>query len=179
VRRALFVTAAALALAACSTPDVGEAPDSDCGAELAWVDGVSVRSNGQKQGSGESCSPPYNAPAWRDFGPRWQCVELLSRYFHGVHGVPIPFDADASELCAVAKVRMSGWVRVHAGDDYAPRHGDAVVLDRPPFGHAAIVDAVDRDDVVVFEQNASRTGTNRYPLAQARCFIAPRRAGGG
>ena len=53
----------------------------------------------------------------------------------------------------------------------SPKPGDAVVWPWSPYGHTAIVTAVNGGYIDVIEQNASPSGTNTYTISGTSCFL--------
>jgi hypothetical protein len=187
-----LATAATAACSAGPEDDVGE-PISDsesavappCATPLAEVDGVWAYSNGTCQGSG-ACSCAGSSPSG---ALRYQCVELVQRYFHDVFGFaelwPV---ANASQMCDPG--RHPAGTTVHwLGDGYVPRRGDAAVW-TGDGNHAAIVVSSFEGGIEVVEQNASAAGRRTFwgdshsgyfasYGTTPRCFVTAGGSGGG
>lgn len=115
------------------------------------------------------------APNGYVFGLRYQCVEFIKRYYYQRFGHRMPkptgnardyFDPGVADG-ALNPAR--GLLQYRNGSATAPRVED-ILLYGPwpgnPYGHLAIVTAVDADSVEIIQQNPGPTGRSRrrYPL---------------
>ncbi len=116
-----------------------------CGTALASYSGTVAHSNGSDTGTGTSCGS----------GNRYQCVELVMRYFSGHFG--FSWSGNANELLNNAP---RGSVDVYSNGDTAhpPVPGDMVVWAGGSFGHTAIISGVGASTVSVLEQNVVGSG---------------------
>ena len=128
-----------------------------CATPLAEIDGVWSFSNGACQGSG-ACSCAGSSPSG---ALRYQCVELVQRYFHEVFGFAELWPVStASQMCDAG--RHPPGTTVHwLGDGYVPRRGDAAVW-TGDGNHAAIVVSSFDGGIEVVEQNASPEGRRTF-----------------
>ena len=141
-------------------PQLQAAPP--CGTVMSSFNGIDAYSNGDNQGTGDSCAD------WSSTGLQFQCVEYTQRYFNALHGLapvwPISF---AYEMCSSYP---DGITPVGGAQS-----GYGVVFNWPPYGHTAVVTNV-RDGIIdVIEQNGSPSGTNSYYMSEVLCFLAPAR----
>eukprot|EP01031_Cornospumella_fuschlensis_P037926 gene37926-46077_t len=140
-----------------SVEDLSAAPS--CGTVMATYQKISAYSNGQYQGTGDSCA------GWGSTGLKYQCVEYTQRYFNTKFGTTPVWPVDyAKQMCSnypkgVKKVS-------------SPAPGNAVVFGWGTYGHTAIVTGVHDGYIDVVEQNSSPTGSNTYYQKDASCFLA-------
>lgn len=149
-----------------------------CGDGLASYNDIVSYSNGDYQGTGDSCS------GWSSTGLQYQCVEYAQRYFNSLYGVAPVWPVDfAYQMC-------SSYPDGITPVDY-PSAGYGVVFNWPPYGttiitnyynntltiiilgHVAVVIGVNDGTIDVIEQNGSPTGTNTYYLSEVLCFLSP------
>jgi surface antigen len=129
-----------------------------CGSAMSSYNSVTAYSNGQYQGTGNSCA------GWSNTGLQYQCVEYVQRYYNYWHGTSPVWPVEyASQMC---------WA--YPGGVYPvgyPQVGDVVVFSWGTYGHTAIVTSVYGDYFDVIEQNSSPSGTNTYSISGASCFL--------
>ncbi|RYH12665.1 CHAP domain-containing protein [archaeon] len=132
---------------------------SSCGTVMGTYKSINAYSNGQYQGTGNSCG------GWGNTGLLYQCVEYTQRYFNTKFGTTPVWPVDyAKQMCSnypkgVKKVST-------------PAPGNAVVFGWGTYGHTAIVTGVHDGLIDVIEQNASPSGWNTYSQKDASCFLA-------
>ena len=140
--------------------DLESAPP--CGTELASFNGVSAFSNGENQGTGDSCQ------GWSETGLDYQCVEYTQRYFNSLYGVEPVWQVNfAFDMCSSFPAGVVPTSDVQTG------YG--VVFNWPPYGHTAVVTSVGAGVITVIEQNGSPSGENQYSAGQVLCYLAPGR----
>ncbi len=164
---------------ACSNYPSIEGDDLGCGTPINTVgtSGIVVYSNGEKQGTGESCRDAQSSSEAMVYGPNYQCVELASRFFMRVFGMKAPFNVDANRLCDTAEhgsFARELSVRRHGTSShpaYVPVFGDLMVFSRAPFGHVGVVTSVDGNFVTIYEENGALDGRATHVLGSQECFI--------
>jgi hypothetical protein len=145
-----------------------------CGAVIvsgsSWLHGggVDVRSNDTHTGTGQSCSPfienlHANPPQW---GYGWQCVELIERLYLTRHWIDTTWsawpDGYAHSMYGHAPVYLSKEPQTHISR-LAP--GDVVVFATtfyPPFGHVAVIDAVNPSITMVSQNVSTNAAGSRW-----------------
>lgn len=161
-RTALLASfAVATGIAACAAPADEETAQSTaalvpaCGANLAEVDGIWAKSNGQFMNTGTPCagSTPVGALAY-------QCVEFAQRYMDAKFGIkalwPVGY---AQQMCSSY---LAGVTPHEPRSGYAPKHGDLVVWNRTwggGYGHVAVIRKVTGSTMEIVEQNAMSGGS--------------------
>lgn len=143
-----------------TSKDLKSAPP--CGTELSSFNGIAAYSNGDNQGTGDSCQ------GWSATGLDYQCVEYTQRYFNSIYGVapvwPVNF---AFEMCSSYPAGVAPTSVAAAGF--------GVVFNWPPYGHTAVVTSVGDGVITVIEQNGSPSGENQYAMDQVLCYLSPGR----
>ena len=135
---------------------------SACGTIMADFNGIPAYSNGEYQGTGDSCS------GWSDTGLQFQCVEYTQRYFNYLYGIAPVWPVDyAKQMCDSYPGGISPV-------DYA-QVGFGVVFNWGSYGHTAVVIGVGSGTIDVIEQNGSPYGTNTYDASDVQCYLAPSR----
>lgn len=133
-----------------------EAPP--CGTQMSEYNGIGAYSNGDYQGTGDSCGD------WSATGLQWQCVEYTQRYFNYLNGIqavwPVNF---AAEMCSSYPAGIT--------PVYYPQAGFAVVFNWGYYGHTAVVTGVGDGTIDVIEQNGSPYGTNTYYQSDVLCYL--------
>lgn len=174
------VSACASFASACGYPSV-EGDVLGCGEAIWAVDHVAVKSNGAFQGTGQSCVGTESSSDDVVYGPKYQCVELASRYFMVHFGVDRPFDVDANGLChkaeygdLVQQVSVHRHATTSTDPVYVPVHGDLMVFASGEFGHVGIVETVDGNEIQIAEQNGAPSGRATHVLGSQECFIHAR-----
>jgi hypothetical protein len=133
-----------------------------CGYEMASFNGIPAYSNGDYQGTGDSCG------GWSSTGLQFQCVEYAQRYFNYLYGVAPVWPVDyAKQMC----YSYPGGV-VPVG---YPQVGFGVVFNWGYYGHVAVVADVGGSTITVIEQNGSPSGWNTYYQSDVYCYLAPAR----
>ena len=147
-------------------------PNRTVGEVIDTQDGVAVYYNGGvNNNSGRNLTEDgYN------LGLRYQCVEFVKRYYweHFHHRMPDTlghakdfFDPAIADGGLNAKRHL---VQFQNGSTTPPEAGDIVVFDRwlfNPYGHVAIVAAVDGASIEIIQQNPGPFGSSRERLALA------------
>lgn len=131
-----------------------------CGTVMASYNGIEAYSNGEYQGTGDSCGD------WSSTGLQFQCVEYTQRYFNYLYGVAPVWPVNwASQMCDShpAGVCPVGY----------PAEGFGVVFGWGGYGHTAVVIGVGSSTIDVIEQNGSPYGTNSYWQSDVLCYLAP------
>lgn len=140
--------------------DPSYATHQACGAEMDLIDDTKVFSNGAQQGTGESCTS--SGP----FGYRYQCTELVDRYF-GYNW----FDTDGMDYFPTAGEKgFIAYPNENGGSIFPPQHGDALGFSHSNgFGHVALIDKVWQNPdgiyiVEIVEQNWKNEGRGRLNM---------------
>lgn len=138
----------------------------DIGAVVDSLDGVTVYYNGHwKNVHGRHLSNDgYN------YGLKWQCVEFVKRYYdlHYQHRMPNAWgnarDFFHPQLPDGAMNEARGLAQFTNPSRWMPVKGDLIVFDRStgnPFGHVAIISAVDSGRVEMIQQNPGAMASSR------------------
>lgn len=130
-----------------------------CGTEMASYQGISAYSNGDYQGTGESCGD------WTPTGYAYQCVEYTQRYFNYLYGIQAVWPVSyASQMCDSypGGIQPVGY----------PQAGFGVVFNWGTYGHTAVVIGVGDGTIDVIEENGSGSGTNTYNQGEVLCYLA-------
>jgi surface antigen len=141
-----------------------------CGAILASYKGVPARSNQNY---------PYGSCGGRSaYGLRYQCVEYVRRFYHLVKGMETRegmtekrWDNANTFFKSAAEKGLNAFEN---GGPVPPLPDDILVFQGGPYGHVAIVTAVDHDHLEVIEQNFSSTGTDRLAYDPVTHRVADR-----
>lgn len=128
-----------------------------CGAAMTTYNGVSAKSNGYDQCTGECCGGHIST------GCAYQCVELAQRYFHEKFGIAPVWYVNANQMCSSHPSGVSKTSN--------PKPGDLWVRTSGTYGHVAVITAVHSSTVDVIEQNSSPSGRNTYAKSDAGCFL--------
>lgn len=135
--------------------DLKSAPP--CGTVMYTYNNVAAKSNGNNQGTGNSCA------GYSTYGYQYQCVEYVQRYFHALHGTTPIWYGNAKDLCSSHPSNVA--------KTSSPKAGDAVVFGWGTYGHTAIVKSISGSTVSVVEQNSSPTGQNSYSTSGVLCYL--------
>lgn len=140
------------------------------GAKIDEYNGVSVYYNGHdfKKVSGRNVTEDgYN------LGLRYQCVELVKRYYYERYNHKMPnaygnakdfFDKSLGDKAYNAKRGMMQYRNVR---EYKPRVDDLLIYDAYPgnaFGHVAIITQVKDDEIEIIQQNMGLQSRVTIPL---------------
>lgn len=128
-----------------------------CGGTMSTYNGVSAKSNGKNQCTGNSCGGSTST------GYAYQCVELAQRYMHEKHGIAPIWHDNANMMCGSYPKGIS--------KTNNPKPGDLWVRLTGTYGHVAVITAVHDTTVDVIEQNSSPSGRNTYTKSSAGCFL--------
>jgi YVTN family beta-propeller protein len=142
---------------------------SPCGTELGQYRSVPAYSNGQFQGSGNSCETSGS------YGLRYQCVEYVKRFYDVALGINTSgWRGNGVEYYDSAS--QKGLERFDNGDSTPPAPDDIVVFSGGTYGHVAIITSVTQHEVTIIEQNFSPTGRATLQLTNTNgnYSIAPR-----
>ena len=171
------VTRGMLAAEVAGTGNYGQPLISGC----AWATWVIACQNLTAYGNGSGfgnvgCGPPNGCR----FGPEFQCEELADRYAYYAWGEPAnwyPYGAvgGASTMWQAGPALPIPLTQYANGSGTPPVQGDLMIF-APGWlgsywdgsGHVAIVRDVGPGYVDVVEQNATSSGTDRFPLAGSR-----------
>lgn len=126
------------------------------------VAGINVYSNGPTYDYFEKDRSTVNGV---DVGSKWQCIELVKRYYFTKYGIRIASVTYAKELYGVAA--KSGLKAYPNGGSEGPRAGDIVVMDAQPKlipGHTAIVAKVTANYIEIVQQNVYRDKHLNYRI---------------
>lgn len=140
--------------------------EAGCGQPISNpFDGQVALSNGTDTGpKGGSCGPP---PQPGPYGLKYQCVELIRRYYAQAQGI----DTSTWAGNAVAYYNTAsekGLTAYPNGGSESPAPGDVLVFQGSTYGHVAIVITVSDARVEIIEQNWSRNvGQTAIPMTVA------------
>lgn len=135
--------------------DLKSAPP--CGTVMYTYNNVAAKSNGNDQGTGNSCG------GYGTCGSQYQCVEYVQRYFYTLHGTTPIWYGNAKDLCSSHPSNVA--------KTSSPKAGDAVVFGWGTYGHTAIVKSISGSTVSVVEQNSSPSGQNSYSTSGVLCYL--------
>lgn len=148
------------------------------------LDGVAIHYNG---GVSSSHGRTWSADRY-NIGVKYQCVEFVKRYYFERFGHKMPdpmgnaVDFFDKHLLDGETNGARGLRQFRDGGFMPPAAGDIIVFDRwmlNPYGHVAIVAAVDGDTIEIAQQNPGpfRPSRERFALRQeagAWSVAAPR-----
>ena len=127
-----------------------------CGSTLAEFRDVAAKSNGEFQGTGDSCAGRGT------HGLQYQCVEYIRR----LYAEALSVDTTSWRLNAVDFFKNSstiGLLSFENGRTATPPAPDDIIVfgatARNPYGHVAIVSQISGNVVTCIEQNWSKSGT--------------------
>jgi hypothetical protein len=166
------VTHGMLAALLAGTGNYGQPLISGC----AWATWVTNCQNLTAYGNGSGfdnvgCGPPNGCK----FGPEFQCSELGQRYAYYAWGEPATWSGAAYTMWGAGPTLPIPLTQYANGGGTAPMQGDLMIF-APGWlgsywdgsGHVAIVRDVGPGYVDVVEQNATSSGTDRFPLGGSR-----------
>ena len=130
---------------------------SSCGTVMTTYNNVQAKSNGEYQGTGNSCG------GYGTYGYQYQCVEYVQRYFGTIYKTQAIWYGNAKDLCTSHPSNVA--------KTSSPSAGDAVVFGWGTYGHTAIVKSISGSTVSVVEQNASPGGLNSYSTSDVLCYL--------
>jgi hypothetical protein len=162
------VTNGMLAAEVAGTGNYGQPLISGC----TWATWVTNCQNLTAYGNGSSfddvgCGTPFGC----EFGPEFQCTELAMRYAFYAWGEPAQWGGAAYQLWGAGPALPIPLEQFANGAGAPPMQGDLMIFG-PGWlgsywdgsGHVAIVRDVGPGYVDVVEQNATSSGTDRFPL---------------
>jgi hypothetical protein len=162
------VTHGMLAAEVAGTGNYGQPLISGC----TWATWVTNCQNLTAYGNGSSfddvgCGTPFGC----EFGPEFQCTELAMRYAFYAWGEPAQWGGAAYQLWGAGPALPIPLEQFANGAGAPPMQGDLMIFG-PGWlgsywdgsGHVAIVRDVGPGYVDVVEQNATSSGTDRFPL---------------
>jgi hypothetical protein len=162
------VTHGMLAAETAGTGNYGEPLIGGC----TWATWVTNCQNLTAYGNGSSfndvgCGTPFGC----EFGPEFQCTQLALRYTYYAWGEPATWGGAAYTMWEAGPTLPIPLQQFPNGAGVAPMQGDLMIFG-PGWlgsywdgsGHVAIVRDVGPGYVDVVEQNATSSGTDRFPL---------------
>jgi hypothetical protein len=162
------VTHGMLAAEAAGTGNYGQPLISGC----TWATWVTNCQNLTAYGNGSSfndvgCGTPFGC----EFGPEFQCTQLATRYAFYAWGEPAQWGGAAYQMWVAGPTLPIPLEQFANGAGAPPMQGDLMIF-APGWlgnywdgsGHVAIVRDVGPGYVDVVEQNATSSGTDRFPL---------------
>ena len=137
-----------------------------CGTVMASFNGISAKSNGANQCTGNSCG------GYGTYGSQYQCVELAQRYFAKKFGTTPIWYGNAIDLCDTKPNGVSKTSN--------PIPGDLVVFNTGTYGHVAVITSISGGQIHVIEQNSSPSGKNSYSTnSNIKCYLHADKNHGG
>ena len=134
-----------------------EAPPMACGDVLAAHNGVAVYRN---YGKGIHSCGNYHRAGGYDYGPKWQCVEFVRRYYkeHLNHRFPQKGNATDYFDYSVPHGQLNparGLIQYRNGIDEKPKEDDLLVCKNMAggYGHVAIIKKVEKHRIQILQQN--------------------------
>ena len=162
------VTRGMVAAETAGTGNYGQPLISGC----AWATWVTKCQNLTAYGNGSSfddvgCGTPFGC----EFGPEFQCTQLALRYAYYAWGEPATWGGQAYSMWSAGPTLPIPLQQFANGAGVAPMQGDLMIF-APGWlgrywdgsGHVAIVRDVGPGYVDLVEQNATASGTDRFPL---------------
>ena len=162
------VTRGMLGALVAGTGNYGEPLITGCN----WATWVTNCQNLTAYGNGSSfnnvgCGPPFGCA----FGPEFQCTQLALRYAYYAWGEPATWGGSASTMWQAGPTLPIPLQQFANGAGVPPMQGDLMIF-APGWlgsywdgsGHVAVVRDVGPGYVDVVEQNATSSGTDRFPL---------------
>lgn len=127
---------------------------------------IPIYSNGEKvyQSHGK-----HHAKDGYYYGHKWQCVEFVKRYYHDAHNHQMPniwghakdyFDPIIPHASLNPGRNMTQYTN---GQNEPPKPNDLLVWNKGPYGHVAIITAVNKDTITVVQQNIKHHPTQTIP----------------
>ena len=107
-----------------------------------------------------------------NLGLKWQCVEFVKRFYYKRFNHKMPYSYGHAKDFFDKNV-LNGWNESRALNQYSnrgiykPGIGSILVFDADesnPFGHVAIISAVEQSEIEVVQQNWGRKTRMRLPL---------------
>jgi CHAP domain len=162
------VTHGMIAAEVAGTGNYGQLLISGC----TWATWVTNCQNLSAYGNGSSfndvgCGPPFGC----EFGPEFQCTQLALRYAFYAWGEPAQWGGAAYQMWGAGPNLPVPLEQFANGAGAPPMQGDLMIF-APGWlgsywdgsGHVAVVRDVGPGYVDVVEQNATSSGTDRFPL---------------
>ncbi len=162
------VTHGMLAAETAGTGNYGQPLISGC----TWATWVTNCQNLTAYGNGSSfndvgCGTPFGC----EFGPEFQCTQLALRYAYYAWGEPATWGGQAYSMWSAGPNLPIPLQQFANGAGVAPMQGDLMIF-APGWlgsywdgsGHVAVVRDVGPGYVDLVEQNATSSGTDRFPL---------------
>ncbi len=138
--------------------DVPCSRSKEVGCVLTTLDGVDVHFNGMVAPDREE---------YYEYGFKWECVELVQRYYAEKHGYPGIWAPGAAYQAFDDWGHPSNMVAYPNGSKVKPRQGDVLVFgptDINPYGHMAIVKSVQNGQITFVQQNVYDVGEDSLPI---------------
>jgi hypothetical protein len=162
------VTHGMLAAETAGTGNYGQPLISGC----TWATWVTKCQNLTAYGNGSSfndvgCGTPFGC----EFGPEFQCTQLALRYAYYAWGEPATWGGQAYSMWSAGPTLPIPLQQFANGAGVAPMQGDLMIF-APGWlgrywdgsGHVAVVRDIGPGYVDLVEQNATSSGTDRFPL---------------
>ncbi|WP_062061147.1 CHAP domain-containing protein [Aquimarina longa] len=114
------------------------------------------------------------APDGYNLGIKYQCVEFVKRYYYEYLNHQMPdtygnakdfFDSDLKDGVINPQRNL---LQYHNGATVPPRENDILIIDKSlwnPYGHVAIIAAVQQDSITIIQQNPGPFGKSREQLS--------------
>jgi len=146
-----------LPFALVSTTQTLSGADTPCGTPLSSYKGIPAYSNGDKQGTSQSCDEAHSI-----FGRRFDSLEFAKRFFGEVYSVPTEsWRSDLQDYVGTAS--DSGFLSYRNGAGAPPAPDDLIVFEelpgQPGLPHVGIASRASGGVLEVIEQNGASEGT--------------------
>ncbi len=128
------------------------------GCVMTTLDGVPVYFNGM--------DPSADEGAW-PFGYKWQCVELIQRYYAVKYNYPGIWAPLYAYQAFDDWGHPSSMIAYPNGSSTPPQEGDVLVFDATwgdPYGHVALVKSVADGKITFVQQNVYDIGEDSLPI---------------
>ncbi len=129
-----------------------------CGSIVGTIDGINAYSNGKNTGTGYSCAGENGR-----YGYLYQCKELVVRYFAKIYNAPFIACNAGQCLTQYGKDKKNYDTFENGIAEELPQHGDAIVFGGGKYGHIAVIDKVENNEITFVQQNTAH-GTGSVKL---------------
>lgn len=164
-RKSIGLAIAVVVLMLTASAAYAEGPDSVAcgqtkvpGCVLTTIDGINVYFN--------SWDPSDVVDEYK-YGYKWQCVELIQRYYGELYGYPgiwAPLYAYQTFDSWGHPDTMTAYAN---GSATAPEEGDVLVFDaawNDPYGHVGLVKSIGNGEITFVQQNVFDVGEDTLPI---------------
>lgn len=104
------------------------------------------------------------------YGRKWQCVEFVKRYYYDAHNHSMPnVWGHAKDFYDIKTTHGTvnsdrGMLQFKNGSNEKPEVNDLLVWNNGPYGHVAIVSAVNKNSITLVQQNMRNAAEAKIEL---------------